>query len=477
MMRVSRRTAVLGGAVIPFAQWFATQAQARAPRIRRDLSTPAGQADLAKYAQAVKLMMARPEADTRGWMFEWYIHFVRGDRSKAAEIARVYPAASPARTLALASWSTCQAHSGQNEDYFLPWHRMYVFFLESVCQNLLNDPTFALPYWRYTQPNQRSLPAPFRVVGSQLYRPNRNGPVNNGAAIDQGLNPTPINTSSLSRTTYSGNTGFCATIDGGLHGSVHVLVGNGQGMGSVPWAGNDPIFWMHHSNIDRMWASWNKNGGCNPTDAGWLNKTFTFPDGNGNSIVAKIGDFKSIGALGYTYDTFEPGPVVGRCPPLKLFLDRMPHVAILKRPIKLDPLGPVSVTLELPPEAMLKGDPRMLQAAPRTGKTMLVIEDLQAQVQPGVLFAVGVASAPGARPKTVGHINFFDAVPLDHGDDKDAHAGHERTDNDPDDNKAFSFDITGLVRKGAKPVITLTPVGKADAKAEPVVNGFRIVTE
>ena len=30
-------------------------------------------------------------------------------------------------------------------------------------------------------------------------------------------------------------------------------------------AGLDPIFYLHHSNIDRMWALWNANGNANPT--------------------------------------------------------------------------------------------------------------------------------------------------------------------------------------------------------------------
>jgi len=70
---------------------------------------------------------------------------------------------------------------------------------------------------------------------------------------------------------------------------VHVFVGNGQGMGSIPWAANDPIFWMHHCNIDRIWTSWNATGHVNPTTAAWLGKVFVFagPDGKGVKEVVK----------------------------------------------------------------------------------------------------------------------------------------------------------------------------------------------
>ncbi|ATQ42874.1 tyrosinase family protein [Caulobacter mirabilis] len=477
MTSVTRRAALVGGgATIPFAQWYASQSWARAPFVRKDLSTPAGQADLAKYAKAVKIMSGLAEANPRGWMFQWYIHAVRGDRTKAAELARVYPAPSPQRTLAQASWSTCQAHSaGTVENYFLPWHRMYVFFLEAICRKLLQDNSFVLPYWRYTQPNQRALPVAFRQQASPqwgtLYRPNRNPGINNGVPIDQGLNPTPINTLSLNQTSYvpaAGQQGFCLNIDANLHGSVHVRVGNGQGMGSVPWAANDPIFWMHHCNIDRMWASWNRNGGCNPTDATWLNKTFTFPDANGNSVVAKIGDFKSIGALGYTYDVFEPGPRIGGCLPFVLNVRDLPLLAVQRRPFKLDPGGPVEIKLEATSAEAMRGNPKNLGITKRTGRTLLVIDGLQAKVQPGVLYEVGVKDAAG-KTTVVGHLNFFDAVSAEHGDHGD-HGGAM-----PE--KFFAFDVTRYIKKGEQPTVVLRPDGKADAQADAVVTGFSLVQD
>jgi hypothetical protein len=33
----------------------------------------------------------------------------------------------------------------------------------------------------------------------------------------------------------------------------------------------DPIFYLHHANIDRMWALWNHSSNANPADAGWTN--------------------------------------------------------------------------------------------------------------------------------------------------------------------------------------------------------------
>ncbi|KAI9698509.1 MAG: hypothetical protein M1836_004090 [Candelina mexicana] len=41
-----------------------------------------------------------------------------------------------------------------------------------------------------------------------------------------------------------------------VHGTIHVLVGNGGHMADVPYAGFDPIFWLHHANVDRLFAIW-----------------------------------------------------------------------------------------------------------------------------------------------------------------------------------------------------------------------------
>ncbi|KAF6229867.1 hypothetical protein HO133_004204 [Letharia lupina] len=41
-----------------------------------------------------------------------------------------------------------------------------------------------------------------------------------------------------------------------MHNAIHSLVGNGGHMGYIPYAGFDPIFWLHHANVDRLFAIW-----------------------------------------------------------------------------------------------------------------------------------------------------------------------------------------------------------------------------
>ncbi|KAI9895089.1 MAG: hypothetical protein M1814_000314 [Vezdaea aestivalis] len=41
-----------------------------------------------------------------------------------------------------------------------------------------------------------------------------------------------------------------------IHDTIHGLVGNGGHMGYVPYSAFDPVFWLHHTQIDRLFAIW-----------------------------------------------------------------------------------------------------------------------------------------------------------------------------------------------------------------------------
>src|SRR5262249_18297233 len=81
---------------------------------------------------------------------------------------------------------------------------------------------------------------------------------------------------------------FQFLLEGGVHCVVHCAVGNsclGPYMGVVPAAANDPLFWLHHANIDRLWDCWSEMHGPtrNPIgDKEWMEKEFFFVDEKGN---------------------------------------------------------------------------------------------------------------------------------------------------------------------------------------------------
>src|SRR5215216_6300022 len=397
MSTFSRRSFIAGVSTVPFALWFEKNGLAQPPRVRPNVMSEQGQAMLNIYANAVQTMMNTPEADPRGWIFQWYTHGVRGDRTKAAEITRIYPTPSPRKTLAQQAWETCQAHHPTDvEDYFLPWHRMYLLFFERIIQRVTNNPSFALPYWDYTSSSSPSGPRlPNRFINpanasNPLFRANRRPAVNAGNPIDQS-SPGALNLDALKQCSYSSVgpavQGFNLALDSNLHGSVHVLTGNNLGMGRIPWAANDPIFWLHHCNIDRLWASWNAAPGRNnPNTATWLNKTFTFADENGVRVVGRVRDFRNIMPLRYRYEELAPVP---SCPPGTAAAGPPRVRARIAAAVELSG-APVKARLAAPPSAAAGLDDlvaRVRNLGPNR-RLFVVIRRLNAQAPPGTLFNV-----------------------------------------------------------------------------------------
>jgi tyrosinase len=492
MVALTRRSFVAGTAAIPFVVWFEKYAQAAGPFVRHDARSPQGQTMLKIYAQAVKTMKATAEGDPRSWTFQWYTHFVKGSTTKAAELARIYPSPNPWKTLATEMWNTCQAHSGQPENYFLPWHRMFVFFFEQIIRNVGGPGAvhFTLPYWNYTKSGSTYgvIPPQFTkkddpTYGS-LYVEARNTGVNAGHPIAP---PGYLNLDSLKQCIYGSSgavQGFCSTLDGGLHGRVHVRTGNTMNMGAIEWAANDPVFWAHHCNIDRIWASWNAAGRKNPTDSTFLNKTFVFADGKGNKVIAKISDFLNIAKLGYSYDHLEPVPPCLKLSHLKAAVEALTTHAVLKNPVALG-AAPVRATVELAPLAKAAAGAapqsfaqRMLKV-PAKKSVFLVLKGLQSAVQPGVLYDIYLQLPEGTEPEKgaehrIGTLSFFDTG---HGDHTAEGAGAEA--------KFVSFDITSVAAKlAAKKVLdteklslTFAPLGQPAADAKPVVGEISIVEQ
>jgi tyrosinase len=70
-------------------------------------------------------------------------------------------------------------------------------------------------------------------------------------------------------------------------------------MSSIPTAPTDPIFWMHHANIDRLWSQWQQtHAGLNPNLPGPPSSP-TSPVMDPWSYVEA--DTRSTTALGYDY--------------------------------------------------------------------------------------------------------------------------------------------------------------------------------
>ncbi|XVE87997.1 hypothetical protein DITRI_Ditri19aG0033200 [Diplodiscus trichospermus] len=77
-----------------------------------------------------------------------------------------------------------------------------------------------------------------------------------------------------------------------------------EDMGNIYSAGRDPLFYSHHSNVDRMWSIWKSLPGKKRndfTDLDWLDASFVFYDENANLVRAKVRDCLDTKTLGYDY--------------------------------------------------------------------------------------------------------------------------------------------------------------------------------
>ena len=262
-----------------------------------------------------------------------------------------------------------------------------------------------MPYWNYGDPESRALPPEFRKPGDPfwgaLYRADRNPGVNDGEPIDK-HGEAAIDLGSMMSAAYrdtgTGDAGFSFNLDNAPHAAVHIDVGTRQrGMGAVAWSLNDPIFWLHHSSIDRIWASWNRAGGRNPREPGFLGETFAFIDEKAR--LARSADAMATAALGYGYDSYL------KRPPGSLPFSANPafteHAAARDTVPAIGPgSAPVSVTLAPGATAVTVGAERVFVL--RLGGVRIVR-------QPKVTYRIYLTPELGTAPNDLSHIGDINA--------------------------------------------------------------------
>jgi tyrosinase len=446
MPTFSRRSFLATTAALPFLAWLEQFENGIVPaqaHVRYDATSTEGKAMLQTYADAVARMKDLPDTDPRSWRFQWYIH--SAPRPKSNEIQRIFGAGtSPQRTLAEASWSTCQPHTAPfGPDYFLPWHRAYLLYFEQLVRVVSGNPGFTLPYWNYTAgPGRAVIPPEFTDPNSPLFVRNRSDGVNQGLPIDRLIPParSPINLEALRNSFYNRGdrpttTGFNPDLDGNLHAAVHGLVGDGRNMGSVSTAAQDPIFWLHHCQIDRLWYSWQRAGRRTPQ----MSRSFHFADPDGTSARIDLGQTLDYASQPYTYDSYADVPIP---PPVLLAVQQQEVLATQARgrPVRLG-TGPTQVALVPVPRPGQPGVQALsarIRSVPPERRIVLVLNGLHAERSPGVLYEVLLQVPSGATDESTtehvaGYISFFNATaPLEEG------PHHEVT---------YRFDVTEMTRR------------------------------
>ncbi|XVE87995.1 hypothetical protein DITRI_Ditri19aG0033000 [Diplodiscus trichospermus] len=272
---------------------------------------------IAKFTKAMQYMKALPDSDPRSFSQQAKVHcaYCNGAYDQVG-----FPD------------QNIQVHFSW---LFFPFHRLYLYFFERILGKLIDDPDFAMPFWNWDAPEGMTIPSIYTNPISPLFDEKRNvnhqppklvdldydGTDDESTKRDQIRSNLKVmyrqmvcnKTSCLffGRKYSAGdkpNPGVGA-IENIPHTSIHRWCGDkrqphGEDMGNFYSAGRDPLFYAHHSNVDRMWSIWKTLPGKmrkDFTDPDWLNASFLFYDENANLVRAKVSDCLDTKSLGYDY--------------------------------------------------------------------------------------------------------------------------------------------------------------------------------
>lgn len=238
---------------------------------------------------------------------------------------------------------------------FGPWHRWYLRRFELVLQSFV--PGVTIPYWDWAQDALRPDPAAAPLWTRQYLGGDgdpgngdrvQDGPFAGWSSLIQtatGASPTAERPGIIRALGRSGATtwtlpgpadvdaamgwdvydvapfdttspsGFRNALEGwapvmlggapGLHNQVHLWVGGDMVAATSP---NDPAFWLHHANVDRLWVRWQRRfpaAGYEPRSGGPtglnLDDPIAWMDEPGGPTISPAGTLDPL-ALGYAYE-------------------------------------------------------------------------------------------------------------------------------------------------------------------------------
>ena len=290
-------------------------------RVRQNVyDLPDGDTTLEWYSKAVAAMRGKPSTDPTSWNYQAAIHGIDFSSPFWTNVGAV-----PSPSEQAEFWNQCQHGSW----YFLPWHRMYLAYFEQIVAQTIVDlggpEGWSLPYWDYsdtTNPDHLNIPPAF-TSGTPDTNPlqmpsGSNGePGRENTTVDEkdtqltALNlaiftsQSPFSKSGFGgpKTSFSHDSGTFGGLENLPHNPIHVDIGNA--MGDPATAGLDPIFWLHHANIDRLWQVWLDLDPqhSNPSDPQWLSYAFDFHDSSKQAVsmvAAQVLDTTKV-LSGYVY--------------------------------------------------------------------------------------------------------------------------------------------------------------------------------
>lgn len=175
-----------------------------------------------------------------------------------------------------------------NVAYFLAWHRGYIYHFEQQLRTVSGNSALTLPYWDYYRSS--TIPSEFTDPTSALYIANRQN-TNVYNALD--LSPFDPSVYNFERGRPDA---FETRIESAPHNPVHNIIGGVMADMQSPL---DPIFFLHHANIDRLWHAW-----ALPDGKGMPASTTSYWSGNfryASNLTIQRNKTYYPGWLGYDY--------------------------------------------------------------------------------------------------------------------------------------------------------------------------------
>jgi tyrosinase len=189
---------------------------------------------------------------------------------------------------------------------FLPWHRAYLYFFEQYLMD--QEPSVSLPWWDWTA--QQGVPTVYAdaTLPGGAANPLASAPVT-GIPEDQfseeGIQPVSVTYRTPDVPAHLPSPAEVAAVLAlddfsdfteqleGIHNKVHNWVSGT--MGEIPVAAYDPIFWAHHTMIDRLWYLWQQaHPGAGVGSISLATPLPPFP-------TLTVGQTLDISTLGYQY--------------------------------------------------------------------------------------------------------------------------------------------------------------------------------
>ena len=344
-------------------------------------------------------------------------------------------------------WGTCQ-HSPRPPDppnyFFLPWHRLYLHYFERTLRKQSGDPDFALPYWNYYDnyvPSSQGICLPPLVRGTAagtLYNQYRTPGLNQEPNL---VFMDPSDADATQAFQYQDFAGFSQHLEQQPHGAMHCAAGSGCTMpdiGFVPIAGNDPVFYLHHANIDRLWQCWmTRKANGHAIDLAWakenlgmpdswFEKTFSFVDEDGKKVTNSVADLFN-GTITVSYDNLtdcDAKPTTGLqarvaqpAASTSAFKGGAPTGS--QKPVTL---GNDNVDVPLQPVPAVQAEGLTANAAPQgePGQSYLILEDVKLTGSPALTYKVFISSkSKGGQPSYIATLSYFNLGPAHHGHNGD----------------------------------------------------------